>query len=151
MDRELSTVTRTFTFAGLPVGDGLGQVSVVAFLAVVAVASGSVVSAVEADSSALPPRQFVQLHVETAPSSVEVAVTGCGRNRRVVKLWERDFGSCRVFYAQQKTLILCILKISHPVGVLSEVFMIQTVLFHLIIWTKMFFEEAISKYYCSLT
>lgn len=91
-------VTRNFTFAGLPVGDGLGQVSVVALLAVVAVASGSVVSAVEADSSALPPRQFVQLHVETAASSVKVAVTGCGRNQSEVKLWGKDFGLCRVFY-----------------------------------------------------
>ena len=42
-----------------------------------AVASGRVVATVEADSSALPPRQLVQLHVETTPSGVKVAVTGC--------------------------------------------------------------------------
>lgn len=84
-------------------GDGLGQVSVVAFLAVVAVASGSVVSAVEADSSTLPPRQFVQLHVETAPSSVEVAVTGCGRNRRVrLKCGERILVHVECFIHNKK-------------------------------------------------
>lgn len=36
-----------------------------------------VVAAVEADSAALPPRQFVQFHVETTPSGMKVAVTGC--------------------------------------------------------------------------
>lgn len=69
------------TFAGLAVGDGFGQVSVVALLAVVAVAPRCVVATVEADSSALPPRQLVQLHVEAAASGVKVAVTGCGLKR----------------------------------------------------------------------
>lgn len=61
--------------------DGLGQVSVVALFAVVAVAPGRVVAAVEANASALPARQFVQLHVEAAPPGVQVAVTGCVEGR----------------------------------------------------------------------
>lgn len=67
------------TFAGLPVGDGLGQVSVVTLLAVVAVASSCVVTAVETDASAFPPRQLVQLHVEATPPGVKVAVTRWGQ------------------------------------------------------------------------
>ena len=67
------------TFAGLAVGDGLAQVAEVALLAVVAVAAGRVVAAVEADAPALAPRQLVKLHVEAAAASVQVAVTGCGR------------------------------------------------------------------------
>lgn len=63
------------TFAGFPVRDGLGQVSVVALLAVVAVASGAVVAAVEANASALPPRQLVQLHVEATSPGMKVTVT----------------------------------------------------------------------------
>ena len=59
-------------------GDGLGQVPVVALLAVVAVPPGRVVAAVEADSSALPPRQLVQLHVEPASPGMQVAVTRWG-------------------------------------------------------------------------
>jgi len=65
------------TFAGLAVGDGLGQVPVVALLAVVAVAAGRVVAAVEADPSALAARQLVQLHVEATAPGVQVAVTRC--------------------------------------------------------------------------
>lgn len=61
--------------------DGLGQVSVVALFAVVAVAPGCVVAAVETNASALPARQFVQFHVEAASPGVEVAVTGCGERR----------------------------------------------------------------------
>lgn len=72
---------RRCTFAGFPVRDGFGQVSVVALLAVVAVASGCVMATVEADPSALPSRQLVQLHVETAPPGVKVAVAGCGGNK----------------------------------------------------------------------
>lgn len=64
-------------------GDGLGQVSVVALFAVVAVAAGCVVAAVEAHASALPARQFVQLHVEAASPGVEVAVAGCGERREM--------------------------------------------------------------------
>lgn len=59
--------------------DGLGQVSVVTLFAVVAVASSCVVAAVETNASALPSRQFVQLHVEAASPGVKVAVTGWGR------------------------------------------------------------------------
>lgn len=43
------------TFAGLPVGDGLAHVAVVAFLAVVAVAARRVVATIEADAPALAP------------------------------------------------------------------------------------------------
>ena len=62
-------------------GDGLGQVPVIALLAVVAVAPRRVVATVEADPSALPPRQLVQLHVEATAAGVQVAVTGCLRKR----------------------------------------------------------------------
>lgn len=61
--------------------DGLGQVSVVTLFAVVAVASSCVVAAVETNASALPSRQFVQLHVEATSPGVKVAVTGCGGGR----------------------------------------------------------------------
>lgn len=73
------------TFAGLPVGDGLAHVPVVALLAVVAVAARRVVAAVEADAPALASRQFVELHVEAAASGVQVAVAGCGGGRRGVR------------------------------------------------------------------
>lgn len=69
------------TFAGLAVGDGLAEVAVEAFLAVVAVPSRRVVPAVQADAAALAPRQLVELHVEAAPPGMEVAVTGCERQR----------------------------------------------------------------------
>lgn len=62
------------TFAGLPVGDGLGGVSVVALPAVVAVAAGGEVAAFEAHAARLAARQFVQLHVEAAAAGVIVAV-----------------------------------------------------------------------------
>lgn len=65
------------TFAGSPVGDGPGHVSVKALLAIVAVAARGVVAAVHADPSTLPPRQLVQLHVESAAAGVEVAVARC--------------------------------------------------------------------------
>lgn len=57
--------------------DGSGHVSVKALLAVVAVAASGVVAAVHADSSALPPRQLIQLHVESTAAGVEVAVARC--------------------------------------------------------------------------
>lgn len=69
------------TLAGPSVADGSGQVSVEALLAIVAVAAGGVVAAVHADASALPPRQFIQLHVEAAAAGVEVAVARCGGRR----------------------------------------------------------------------
>lgn len=71
------------TFAGFPVRDGLGQVSVVALFAVVAVAPGCVVATVETNAAALPARQLVQLHVEAASPGVKVAVTGCGERREM--------------------------------------------------------------------
>lgn len=70
------------TFAGAPVSDGPGHVSVEALLAVVAVAACGVVTAVHAHASALPPRQLIQLHVESAAARVEVAVARC-RGKRV--------------------------------------------------------------------
>lgn len=73
------------TFAGLPVGDGLAQVAVVALLAVVAVAAGRVVAAVEADAPALAPRQLVELHVEAAAPGMQVAAAGCGGGRESVR------------------------------------------------------------------
>lgn len=54
--------------------DGLGHVSVIALFAVVAVAAGRVVSAVQANSSTPATRQLIQLHVETAAACMEVAV-----------------------------------------------------------------------------
>lgn len=57
--------------------DGSGHVSVEPLLAVVAVAAGGVVAAVHAHASALPPRQLVQLHVESTAAGVEVAVARC--------------------------------------------------------------------------
>lgn len=64
------------TLASPAVSHGSAHVSVEAFLAVVAVAAGGVVAAVHAHASALPPRQLVQLHVEAAAASVQVAVAG---------------------------------------------------------------------------
>lgn len=61
--------------------DGPGHISVKALLAVVAVAARGVVAAVHADPSALPPRQLVQLHVESAAAGVEVAVARCEEKR----------------------------------------------------------------------
>lgn len=58
--------------------DGPGHVSVKPLLAVVAVAARSVVAAIHADSTALPPRQLIQLHVESTATGMEVAVTRCG-------------------------------------------------------------------------
>lgn len=71
------TETPQLTFAGLAVGDGLAEVPVEALLAVVAVPPRRVVPAVEADATALPARELVQLHVEAATPSVQVAVAGC--------------------------------------------------------------------------
>lgn len=59
------------------------HVSVKALLAVVAVAACSVVAAVHADPSALPPRQLIQLHVESTATGMEVAVTRCRGKRKV--------------------------------------------------------------------
>jgi hypothetical protein len=64
------------------VGDGLAHVTVEALLAVVAVAASCVVTAVEADTPTLAPRQLVELHVESAAPGMQVAVTGCREARR---------------------------------------------------------------------
>lgn len=63
-------------------GDGLAHVAVEALLAVVAVSASSVVAAVETDAPALAPRQLVELHIESAAPSMEVAVAGCRGNRQ---------------------------------------------------------------------
>lgn len=55
-------------------GDGLAGVSVVPFLAVVAMPARGEVSTLETDPAADTPAQLVQLHVEAAPPSVPVAV-----------------------------------------------------------------------------
>lgn len=70
------------TFAGLSVRDGLRHVSVVALLAVVAVATRRIVAAVQADSSAFPPGEFVKLHVETTAPRMEVTVACCGKGNK---------------------------------------------------------------------
>lgn len=62
------------TFARLAVGDGLGGISVVAFLAVVTVSARSEVTTLEADAPAHATTQLVQLHVEAAAASVTVTV-----------------------------------------------------------------------------
>lgn len=64
------------TFARLPVCDGLGRVSVVPLLAVMAVPPRGKVPALQTHAATHAPRQLVQLHVETATSGVQVAVTG---------------------------------------------------------------------------
>lgn len=61
--------------------DGPGHVSVKTLLAVVAVAACSVVATVHAYTSALPPRQLIQLHVESTATGMEVAVARCRRKR----------------------------------------------------------------------
>lgn len=61
--------------------DGPGHVPVKALLAVVAVAACGVVAAVHAHTSALPPRQLIQLHVESTAARMEVAVARCTGKR----------------------------------------------------------------------
>lgn len=67
--------TSLHTFAGASVWDGLSHVSVVALFTVVTVASGRVVSTVEANSSAPASWQLIQLHVEPTAACVQVTVT----------------------------------------------------------------------------
>lgn len=62
------------TFAGSTVRDGLAHVSVVTLLAVMAMTSCCVVSTVQTDATTSPPRQFVELHVETTTSGMQVTV-----------------------------------------------------------------------------
>lgn len=56
--------------------NGLRGVSVVTFLAVMTVASGSVVTALKTHASAFSSGQFVQFHVEATSTGVKVALTG---------------------------------------------------------------------------
>lgn len=58
------------TFACFAVGDRLGRVAVVAVLAVVTIASGRIVAAIDADAAALVSAEFVELHIEAAASGV---------------------------------------------------------------------------------
>lgn len=75
-------------------GDGLAHVAVVALFAVVAVAAGRVVAAVEADAPALAPGQLVELHVEAAAPGVQVAAAGCGGGRESVRKGHLGAGDC---------------------------------------------------------
>jgi len=63
------------TFARLPVGDVAARVSVESLPAVLAEAALRVVTALPAHAAARVPREFVQLHVESAVLRVQVAVT----------------------------------------------------------------------------
>lgn len=99
-----TTTDRPLTFAGSSVSDGSGHVSVKALLAVVAVAAGGVVAAVHADPSALPPRQLVQLHVESTATGVEVAVARCRGKRG--KLASAKVSKCISIFT------VCILTVS---------------------------------------
>lgn len=74
------------------------------------VAPGRVVAAVEADSSALPPRQFVQLHVETTPSGMKVAVTGCGGGEQN----KMERGQIKQMDLKTFKILLISLRIQHP-------------------------------------
>lgn len=76
------------TFASFPVRDGLGGVPVESLLAVVAVSPRRVVSALETDAATNSPRQLVQLHVEPASPSVQVAIACCngGREKKNIRI-----------------------------------------------------------------
>lgn len=64
------------TFANPSVCNVLGRVLVEAFLAVMTVSSGCVVSAVYTYSTTVASRQFEQLHVKHASFGVQVTVAG---------------------------------------------------------------------------
>ena len=76
----MAVVFAQLTFAGLAVLDGPAAVAEEALPAVVTVPAGRVVPAVEADATALPARQLVQLHVEPTPPRVQVTVARCRRD-----------------------------------------------------------------------
>lgn len=61
--------------------DGFGHVPVESLFAVMAVASGGVMSAVHTHSSTLTARELIQLHVKATASSVQVTVT-CYKKKR---------------------------------------------------------------------
>lgn len=62
--------------------DGLGHVSVVTLLAVVAMASRCVVTTVETDTAASPAGQLIQLHVEATASGMQVTVAGWVKTKK---------------------------------------------------------------------
>lgn len=57
--------------------DGLGDVTIETLLAIVAVASFGVVSALDTHSSTHLARQLVELHVEATLACMQITVTGC--------------------------------------------------------------------------
>lgn len=59
------------------VTQGTAWVSIEALLAVVAVPAGSIMPAVEADTSTAAARQSVQLHVEAAAAGMAIAGASC--------------------------------------------------------------------------
>lgn len=63
--------------------DGFGHVPVESLFAVMAVASGGVMSAVHTHSSTLTARELIQLHVKATASSVQVTVTCYKKKERV--------------------------------------------------------------------
>lgn len=75
--------------------DGLGHVSVVTFLAVVAMSSRCVVTTVETDTAASPAGQFIQLHVEATASGMQVTVAGWVKSERGTKISHWHFASQR--------------------------------------------------------
>lgn len=76
---ETSTQREKLTSAGLGVCHGLAEVAVVSVGAVVAVSAGRVVPTLHADSAAPSTREQVQLLVEPAASSVQIAAARCTR------------------------------------------------------------------------
>ena len=73
-----------YTFARLAVGDEFGRVAVVALLAVMAVAAGRVVPALEAHATAHPTGQFEQLHVEPATPRMQITLARCNQKYKTV-------------------------------------------------------------------
>lgn len=64
------TSVHVLTFAGLPVRDVLGGVSVVTLLAVMTMSASGEVTALDTHAPTHTTRQFVQLHVETTAPRV---------------------------------------------------------------------------------
>jgi hypothetical protein len=67
---------RVLTSAGLFVADGLGGIAVKALLAVMAMSSGRVMSAVHTNSTRNTTRKLVQLQIEATTSGMSVAIAG---------------------------------------------------------------------------
>lgn len=66
-------------------GDGFSHVPVVSLLAVVAVAAGSVVAAVQAHPSAPAAGQLKELHVEATSAGMQVTVASCRKTNKQVR------------------------------------------------------------------